>query len=64
MLFMGLVTFIFLICSFRVNICFAVIFFSLLLCFIFLTAAYWLFAADFAGNAAVAGKLLVVSRSQ
>jgi hypothetical protein len=54
-------TLIFLVCSLRVNICFVVIFFSLLLALVFLTVTYWLLAADMVGNAAVAGKMLVVS---
>jgi succinate-acetate transporter protein len=61
LLWMALITLIFLICSLRVNICFVVIFFTLLLALVFLTVAYWLLAADFVANAAVAGKMLVVS---
>lgn len=53
---------VFLICAFRVNICFVIIFFTLTLALIFLTATYWLLAADLAGNAAIAGKMLKVSK--
>lgn len=61
MVWMGVLSFLFLVCSFRTNICFVIVFISLTLAFAFLTAAYWLFAEDFTGNAAKADSLMVVS---
>lgn len=60
-LWMAVMCVVFLICAFRVNICFVIIFFTLTLALIFLTATYWLLAADLAGNAAIAGKMLKAS---
>lgn len=56
---MGLVCFMFLICSIRTNICFVVIFLALVVQFALLTSAYWLLAEDYVGNAARAGRLVV-----
>lgn len=58
---LGIVTFIFLLCSIRTNVVFVIIFLSLTMCVGFITGAYWQLAKDYAGNAAFAGKLLVVS---
>lgn len=60
---MGVICIIFLICALRVNVCFVVIFLTLALAFMLLTGAYWVLASDYAGNAAMAGKLLVVRYS-
>lgn len=60
---LGIVTFIFLLCSVRTNVVFVIIFLSLTMCIGFITGAYWQLAKDYAGNAAFAGKLLVVSSS-
>ncbi|KAM5343101.1 hypothetical protein ACJ41O_014067 [Fusarium nematophilum] len=59
LLFMAVLTFVFLVCSFRTNLVFVTIFFSLMFCFILLTAAFWALAADFAGNADLAKKLTI-----
>ncbi|KAH8900134.1 hypothetical protein GQ53DRAFT_869462 [Thozetella sp. PMI_491] len=59
MLWMGVICLVYLICALRVNICFVLIFFTLLLAFCLLTGAYWLLASDYTGNAAMAGKLIV-----
>ncbi|CAN8106185.1 unnamed protein product [Discula destructiva] len=56
---MGIVCFIFLICSIRTNICFMIIFLTLVLNFAMLTTAYWLLAEDYTGNAARAGNFIV-----
>jgi hypothetical protein len=45
----------------RTNICFVVVFFLLTLGSVFTTAADWLLAADYEGNAAAANKMVVVS---
>jgi succinate-acetate transporter protein len=58
---MGVLCLVFLICAFRTNICFVFIFFTLLLAFIFLTAAYWLLGSNYEGNAAMATKMVKVS---
>jgi succinate-acetate transporter protein len=58
---MGVLCFIYLICSVRTNIVFVVIFASLVVAFGLLTGAYWNIAL---GNAEFAGKLIVVSSSQ
>ena len=57
-LFMGLLCFIYLICALRTNICFVVIFASLVVAFALNTGSYWQLAQ---GNAALASKLQVVS---
>jgi len=46
------------ICALRTNVCFVVIFFTLVLAFGFLTGAYWNNAH---GNATMAGKLIVAA---
>jgi len=56
LLFMGVLCFIYLICSVRTNIVFVVIFASLVVAFGLLTGAYWNIAL---GNAEFAGKLIV-----
>lgn len=58
---MGVLSLVFLICALRTNIVFVLIFFTLVLAFGFLTAAYWLLASDYTGNAIMAGKLVQVS---
>lgn len=58
---MGLLCFIFLICSLRTNIAFFIIFLSLVVAFGLLTGAYFALAADYTGNAAMANKLVIVS---
>ena len=50
LLFMGVLCFIYLICSLRTNIVFVVIFFTLVLAFSLLTAAYWYQAKAFAST--------------
>ncbi|KAJ9156727.1 hypothetical protein NKR23_g1125 [Pleurostoma richardsiae] len=55
---MGVLCLVFLICAFRTNICFVFIFFTLLLAFSFLTAAYWLLGSNYEGNAAMATKMV------
>ncbi|KAJ3519832.1 hypothetical protein NM208_g13967 [Fusarium decemcellulare] len=57
LLFMGILSFIFFVCSFRTNLVFVTIFFSLMICFWLLTAAFWALASDFTGNAQLAQKL-------
>ncbi|KAI9804332.1 MAG: hypothetical protein M1833_007139 [Piccolia ochrophora] len=54
LLFMGLLCFIYLICSLRTNIVFVVIFLSLVIAFSMLAGAYWQLAM---GNAVAAGRL-------
>jgi uncharacterized protein len=56
---MGVLCFIYLICSLRTNIVFVIIFFTLVMTFGFVTGAYWALASDYAGNAGFAAKLLV-----
>lgn len=60
---MAVLCIVFLICAFRVNICFVIIFFTLTLALIFLTVTYWLLAADYEGNAGMAKKMLTVSKT-
>lgn len=60
-LFMGLVSLLFLIASFRTNVVFVSIFLSFVLAFGLLTGAYFQLASDYVGNAALAHKLVVVS---
>ncbi|KAH7250612.1 hypothetical protein FSOLCH5_000217 [Fusarium solani] len=59
LLFMGVLTFVFLICSLRTNLVFVAIFFSLWFCFMLLTAAFWTLAQDFTGKAKLAQKLTI-----
>lgn len=59
-LFMGLICFVFLICSLRTNIAFFIIFLSLVVAFGLLTGAFLLNADDITGNAARVHKLIVV----
>ncbi|KAI5458151.1 GPR1/FUN34/yaaH family-domain-containing protein [Mariannaea sp. PMI_226] len=59
LVFMGVLTTIFLVCSLRTNVVFVTIFFSLQLCFYLLTAGFWALARDFTGNADLANKLIV-----
>lgn len=54
---------VFLVCALRTNVVFVIIFFTLVLVFGFLTAAYWLLASDYTGNAVMAGKLVQASIS-
>lgn len=60
-LFMGVICFVFLICSLRTNIVFFTIFLSLAIAFGLLTGAFLLNADDISGNASKAHKLIVVS---
>ncbi|TVY49482.1 Protein alcS [Lachnellula occidentalis] len=63
LLFMGLLSFIFLICSLRVNVAFVVIFLSLTLGFVLLAGAYWEIANGIGGKdpsaIALAGRLQI-----
>lgn len=59
LLFMGLITLVFLVCSVRTNIAFVVLFLSLSIAFELLAGAYFLNADDIAGNAGTASKLVV-----
>ena len=58
---MGMITFIFLICSVRTNIAFVILFFSLVIAFELLAAAYFLNADSITGHANTVSKLQVVS---
>ncbi|KAL8874036.1 MAG: hypothetical protein Q9174_000576 [Haloplaca sp. 1 TL-2023] len=58
LLFMGVLSLMYLICALRTNIVFVTIFFGLFMCFVILTGAYWHNAV---GNAAMASKLQVAS---
>lgn len=60
-LFMGIMCFVYLIASVRTNVCFLFIFFTLVMAFGMLTAAYWHLAE---GNAALATKFITVSNNQ
>jgi len=59
LMFMGIITFIFLICSVRTNVAFVVLFLSLVMAFELLAAAFFLNADDITGNANSASKLVV-----
>jgi len=63
LVFMGVLCFIYLICSLRTNIVFVVIFFTLVLTFGLLTGAYWQLANGYANNdpsaLALAGRLQI-----
>ncbi len=65
LLFMGVLCFIYLICSLRTNIVFVVIFFTLVLAFSLLTGAYWYNALSIssgdASKAAYAGRLQIAA---
>lgn len=61
LIFMGVVSFIFFVCAFRTNVCFVVIFLTLVFTFALLTVAYWLLAEDFTGNASTANDFVIVS---
>lgn len=65
MLFMGLLCFIYLICSIRTNICFVIIFFTLVPAFGLLAGAYWQTANSIANSdpsaAALAGRLQIAA---
>lgn len=58
---MTMIVFLFLVVSVRTNIAFFIVFLALDTCLGLVTGAYWQLAADYAGNAAFATKLLVVS---
>lgn len=58
LLFMGLLSFIYLICALRTNLVFVAIFLGLLLTFVVLTASYWHLAL---GNNIMAGKLQIAA---
>mgnify|MGYP002804297976 CR=1 FL=1 len=57
-LWMAVLSFVFLICSVRTNVCFFIVFLTLTFCYSFLAGAYWMLAADFEGNANSAGSLV------
>jgi uncharacterized protein len=57
---MAMVCVVFLVCSLRTNVCFVVIFLTLLIAFGMLTGAYWVLAEDYEGNAGLATKLIKV----
>ncbi|KAL2205720.1 GPR1/FUN34/YaaH-class plasma membrane protein [Sarocladium strictum] len=59
LVFMCMITFIFLICSVRTNVAFVVLFTSLTLTFALLAAAFFLNADNITANASTAGKLVV-----
>ncbi|KAL1874885.1 hypothetical protein Daus18300_003426 [Diaporthe australafricana] len=59
LVFMGVLSFIFFVCAFRTNVCFVIIFLTLVLTFAFLTVAYWLLAEDFTGNASTANDFVI-----
>lgn len=61
MLWMGFMCLIYLICALRTNVCFVVIFLSLLCAFGCLAGAYWSLGEDYTGKAGYAGKLVIVS---
>ncbi|KAG7137852.1 Protein alcS like protein [Verticillium longisporum] len=58
MLAMLLLCLVYLVCSLGTNVAFFIIFLTLVLGFGLLTGAYWALAADYAGNAAFASKLI------
>lgn len=58
---MGVLSFIFFVCAFRTNVCFVIIFLTLVLTFALLTVAYWLLAEDFTWNASMANDFVIVS---
>ena len=58
LLFMGLLSFMYLVCALRTNLVFVAIFLGLLLTFVILTGAYWQLAL---GNNALAQKLQVAA---
>ncbi|KAI1182878.1 GPR1/FUN34/YaaH-class plasma membrane protein [Nemania serpens] len=55
---MGVLCFMYLVCSIRTNIAFVIVFLSIDIAFGLLTGAFWVLAQDYAGNAVFAGKLL------
>lgn len=61
LIFMGLLSFFLMVCALRTNICFVIIFLTLVFCFIFLTVAYWLLAEDYPENASLANRFIIVS---
>ncbi|KAI0160749.1 hypothetical protein GGR57DRAFT_456233 [Xylariaceae sp. FL1272] len=58
---MGILCLIFLVCAFRTNIVFVIIFLGLMLTFALITGAYFALAKDYAGNAAFAARLLTAA---
>lgn len=64
LVFMGVLCFIYLICSLRTNIVFVVIFFSLVLGFCLLSASYWYSAEALASSPPDASKLAYANRVQ
>ncbi|KUI56671.1 Protein alcS [Cytospora mali] len=60
LVFMGLLSLIFLVCAFRTNVCFVIVFMALVFTFAFLTVAYWLLAEDYQGNAATANHFVII----
>ncbi|KAL8761337.1 MAG: hypothetical protein Q9184_002531 [Pyrenodesmia sp. 2 TL-2023] len=58
LLFMGLLSLLYLICALRTNMVFVTIFFGLFMCFVFLTGSYWNIAVD---QAALGAKLQIAS---
>ena len=57
---MDVLIIVYLICALRTNVVFVIIFLSLVPAFPLLTAAFWVLAEDYTGNAALSNKLLVV----
>lgn len=58
LLFMGLLSLLYLICALRTNMVFVTIFFGLFMCFVLLTGSYWNIAID---QAALGAKLQIAS---
>lgn len=58
LLFMGLMSFIYLVCALRTNLIFILVFFGLMMCFVLDTGAYWHLAA---GNGDLGTKLQIAS---
>lgn len=58
LLFMGLLSLLYLVCALRTNMVFVTIFFGLFMCFVLLTGSYWNIAIN---QGAVAAKLQIAS---
>jgi hypothetical protein len=61
LLFMGLVSLLFAICSVRINIVFVILFLGVAVALLLLTGSFWATAEDFTGNTGVAHRCEVVS---
>lgn len=64
LVFMGVLCFIYLICSLRTNVVFVVIFFTLVIAFGLLAGAYWQLANAFGNPALTASRLALAGRLQ